>query len=186
MNCQGSHAAFSKNCPKWLEEKEVQRLKHTLGISFPEARKRLQPTVPVQQSYASVAQPVKQVSVRSMAVQTDLTWPKSSSTPKTLSSSTGSSKQTNASSQTVKSTDNRDSSSQKKSESHRSRSVSKDKREPKCSSSDSVPTRSRFSGLDVDDEEEEDMEEEVPVPPQRPCPLSKKGNKGGVKKSAPT
>ena len=63
VNCQGSHAAFSKNCPKWLEEREVQRLKHTLGISFPEARKRLQPTVPVQQSYASVAHTVKQVSV---------------------------------------------------------------------------------------------------------------------------
>ena len=161
----------------------MQRLKHTHGISFPEARKRLQSAAPVQQSYASVANPVKKVSVKSITVQTDLTWPESSSSPKLVSSLAGSSKQTTAASQTTKSTGSRDSSSQRKSESHRSRSNVRDKREPKPSSS-GVPTNSRYSGLDVDDHEE-DMEED-PMPPQKPCPLSKKGFKGGGKKSSTT
>ena len=155
-----------------------------LRISFPEARKRIQSAAPVQQSYASVANPIKKVSVRSMAVQTNLTWPNSSSSPKPLPSSAGSSKQTNAASQTPKSTGSRDSSSQRKSESHRSRSVSKDRREPKPSSSDNVHTYSRFTGLDVDDDEE-DMEDEM-LPPQKPCPLSKKVHKGGGNKSSTT
>jgi len=38
-NCSGSHAAYSKDCPKWLLEKNVQRIKAERGISFTEACK---------------------------------------------------------------------------------------------------------------------------------------------------
>jgi len=38
-NCSGSHAAYSKDCHKWLLEKNVQRIKAERGISFTEACK---------------------------------------------------------------------------------------------------------------------------------------------------
>ena len=50
-NCQGQHTADSKDCPVWQREKEIMRVKYTQNISFPEARKIVQPST---QSYASV------------------------------------------------------------------------------------------------------------------------------------
>ena len=40
-NCQGDHPAYSKQCPKLKQEQDVIRLKYTLNIPFPEARKRI-------------------------------------------------------------------------------------------------------------------------------------------------
>ena len=37
-NCKGAHAAFSRECPLWKEEKEILNLKYTKNLSFPEAR----------------------------------------------------------------------------------------------------------------------------------------------------
>ena len=39
INCQDSHSAYSKGCPLWNKEKQIQYLKVTNSISFPEARK---------------------------------------------------------------------------------------------------------------------------------------------------
>ena len=39
VNCKGEHPAFSKKCPKFLEEKEIQSLRMKRKISFTEARK---------------------------------------------------------------------------------------------------------------------------------------------------
>ncbi|GFX80458.1 putative adenylate cyclase type 3-like protein [Trichonephila clavipes] len=39
-NCKGEHAAFSKICPKWQQEKEIQRIKVLENISYSEAKKR--------------------------------------------------------------------------------------------------------------------------------------------------
>ncbi|KAM7307350.1 hypothetical protein ISCGN_010986 [Ixodes scapularis] len=41
VNCGEPHAAYSRSCKKWEEEKEVIILKVKENISFPEARKRL-------------------------------------------------------------------------------------------------------------------------------------------------
>ena len=34
VNCKGSHPAYSKDCPKWKEEKEICRIKVMSNISF--------------------------------------------------------------------------------------------------------------------------------------------------------
>ncbi|XP_055951418.1 uncharacterized protein LOC129987463 [Argiope bruennichi] len=38
-NCQGDHPAFSKSCPQWILQKEIQTTKVRKNISFAEARK---------------------------------------------------------------------------------------------------------------------------------------------------
>ena len=77
INCDGNHAAFSKNCSKWLQEKEIQHLKHTMNISFPEARQRVQIK---EKSFASVVQSTQKTK-KSISIQTDYTWPTSSHNP---------------------------------------------------------------------------------------------------------
>ena len=37
INCSGPHGASSRECPVWLREKEVQRVKVEKNISFPQA-----------------------------------------------------------------------------------------------------------------------------------------------------
>ena len=37
-NCQGKHASNDKECPKWKEKKEIQRIKAERGISYTEAK----------------------------------------------------------------------------------------------------------------------------------------------------
>ena len=73
INCLGNHPAFSRDCPQWVREKEVQVLKLTRGMSFPEARKYLEErnTASKAPSYAEVANPKKMVA---SGCQTDLTW----------------------------------------------------------------------------------------------------------------
>ena len=39
VNCEGAHPAYSKECPKWIEEREICRVKATTNVSFKEARK---------------------------------------------------------------------------------------------------------------------------------------------------
>ena len=57
-NCQGNHPADSRDCLVWKKEKEINTIKYTNNISFPEARKLIQsrnqfPT----RSYAQVTTP---------------------------------------------------------------------------------------------------------------------------------
>ena len=65
-NCNGNHPAFSKDCPRWITEKEIQRVRTEQKISSPEARKIVE-GVNKQPSYASVV--AKQVV--SVGCQTD-------------------------------------------------------------------------------------------------------------------
>ena len=44
VNCEGEHSSFSKDCPKWREEKEIQRVKVTQNITFQQARQQVTPT----------------------------------------------------------------------------------------------------------------------------------------------
>ncbi|XP_055924724.1 uncharacterized protein LOC129956803 [Argiope bruennichi] len=39
LNCSGSHPAYSRDCPKWKTEKEIQSLKVRRNISYAEAKK---------------------------------------------------------------------------------------------------------------------------------------------------
>jgi hypothetical protein len=167
VNCQGAHAAYSKDCPKWREEKEVQRIKHTLNISYPEARKRVQPPQSSTATYASVVGGGKKVKISTVSIQTELTWPLSSPTPIQLQQTN---KQSNAACQTAKSDPPKDNSRQQgtRSDSQRSRSVSRESSKPDKMSSD----------------RDEDMDTGI-VPKQRPCPLSRKTNKGGGKNHPP-
>jgi len=66
FHCSGNHFSFSKSCPRWKTEQEIVTLKHTLNLSFPEARKRIQQKTSI--SYASVATK----SYKSSATQTEI------------------------------------------------------------------------------------------------------------------
>ena len=62
-NCKGSHAAFSRECPIWKEEKEILNIKYTKNVSFPEARQLVkqrqadQPRFSFSSSYSNVTAP---------------------------------------------------------------------------------------------------------------------------------
>ena len=75
--CKGSHMAPSKECPIWIRESAICKLKVTNNISFPEARKlyfsQNKPTTSATvNSYAVAAKAPR--SAASFACQTNLTW----------------------------------------------------------------------------------------------------------------
>jgi hypothetical protein len=72
-NCKGKHFAYSRECPKWKTEKQVQQIKIEKRLSYPEARKIVETITPVAagKSYAAAVK----VSTISITTQTDLTWP---------------------------------------------------------------------------------------------------------------
>jgi hypothetical protein len=92
-NCSGNHMASSRDCPKWKQEKEIQKVKTDRGISFAEARKLV--AVPgnlasgvLDSRYAAAARSVSAATdvkrttpVVSSSCQTDLTWPLSAEHP---------------------------------------------------------------------------------------------------------
>ncbi|GFX40164.1 uncharacterized protein TNCV_4317991 [Trichonephila clavipes] len=53
INCLQPHPPDSKICPKWKIEKQIQEIKTTQNISYPEARKLIVPQLP--QTYAQAA-----------------------------------------------------------------------------------------------------------------------------------
>jgi len=67
VNCDGEHSSFSKECPKWKIEKEIQRLKITQNISFQQARQQISPTTAPGQLYSSIVQ--KKVQTTTIATQ---------------------------------------------------------------------------------------------------------------------
>jgi len=80
-NCSGSHSAFSRDCPKWIQEKQVQIIKAEKGVSFPEARRLASSgyttsSASQTRSTASVIKqgiPTSRLSVCSVHTQTELT-----------------------------------------------------------------------------------------------------------------
>ena len=78
-NCSGPHASSSKDCPVWLKEKEIQRIRVEKRISFPEARRVIEaksPTVvSAKVTYATMlSKPSNRSQTASVSCQTDLTW----------------------------------------------------------------------------------------------------------------
>ena len=71
FNCKGEHFASAKTCPKWISEKEIQTIKFTKNISYPEARKIVEGRTPSGLSYAAVARPSVLKSFTSSFAQTD-------------------------------------------------------------------------------------------------------------------
>ena len=76
-NCKGSHMASSKECPIWIRETAICKLKVSNNISIPEARKlyfsQNKPTTSANaNTYAAAAKAPQ--SVASVACQTNLTW----------------------------------------------------------------------------------------------------------------
>ena len=63
VNCKGEHPAFSKKCPKFLEEKEIQSIRVKRKISFTEARKIVRAThaPSTRRSYAAAVSVKKTV-----------------------------------------------------------------------------------------------------------------------------
>ena len=56
VNCKGDHAASDRNCPKFLEQKKIIRIKFTERITFPEAKRKFEASIK-SQSYTSVTVP---------------------------------------------------------------------------------------------------------------------------------
>ena len=78
VNCDGNHESFSRDCPSWKIEKDIQTVRVTRGITFPEARKIVQATgntPTTATSYSAVVGAGKALSSASIACQTELTWP---------------------------------------------------------------------------------------------------------------
>ena len=106
VNCQGNHASNDKECPKWKEEKEIQRIKAERGVSYSEAKKQMDIFNFVKTTYAQAAAATKPV-VKTVTVetQTEMTWPDGAKQPKkcalekqtTKVTKTSSSSQTSAS-----------------------------------------------------------------------------------------
>ena len=73
VNCKGKHFAYSRECAKWKLEKKVQQVKVEKRISFPDARKLVELSTPVvaEKSYAAAVK----ITTKSVATNTDLTWP---------------------------------------------------------------------------------------------------------------
>ncbi|XP_041369896.1 uncharacterized protein LOC121383865 [Gigantopelta aegis] len=82
-NCKGKHFAYSRECPKWKVEKQVQQVKVEKRLTFIDARKLVESStnVVLGKSYATAVK----VSTTSIATQTDLTWPNSEDTFKKIS-----------------------------------------------------------------------------------------------------
>jgi len=99
-NCSGPHSASSKECPVWLREKEVQRVKAENNISFPKAwqivtqqQSTLLRSEPTSAAVVSAAVSVQRhptvtasapIKSSSVAVPTDLTWPSGQEQPQQI------------------------------------------------------------------------------------------------------
>ena len=70
-------------CPKWKEDKEIQRIKAERGISYTEAKRQMDIFISVKTAYAKMAAATKPV-VKSVTVetQTEITWQDGSKQPK--------------------------------------------------------------------------------------------------------
>lgn len=64
VNCSGTHSSFSKDCPQWLLEKQIQKLKITNKITYPEAR-RLVTATPATNTGTNLPQTFAQVTTAS-------------------------------------------------------------------------------------------------------------------------
>ncbi|XP_023224216.1 uncharacterized protein LOC111625322 [Centruroides sculpturatus] len=68
VNCKDAHPSYSRKCPAWQREKEIQRVKTVNNIPYPEARRMVTSTAPLRQkTFAAVLK-----STKTCGVQTDI------------------------------------------------------------------------------------------------------------------
>ncbi|XP_023212008.1 uncharacterized protein LOC111614874 [Centruroides sculpturatus] len=68
VNCRDAHPSYSRKCPAWHREKEVQRLKTINNILYTEARRMVTQSLPTKQkTFAAVLK-----STKTCGVQTDI------------------------------------------------------------------------------------------------------------------
>ncbi len=76
-NCLENHPSYSKDCPIWKQQMEINRLKFSRNISFSDARKLVQSQESTG-TYASIVQTTPEITPKvktsSIDCQTDLTW----------------------------------------------------------------------------------------------------------------
>ncbi len=75
-NCKGDHMPSSKQCPAWIRESAINRLKYERNISFPEARKIYNTSsTSTSTSYATVTKSqVIKPATRTVSCQTQTSW----------------------------------------------------------------------------------------------------------------
>ncbi|XP_041374774.1 uncharacterized protein LOC121387651 [Gigantopelta aegis] len=74
LNCKGNHCAYSRECPWWQLEKQVQQVKVQKKLSFIDARRLVETATPTVADKSYTAAASAKVATKSVAVNTDLTW----------------------------------------------------------------------------------------------------------------
>ena len=85
VNCSGSHPSFSRDCPQWQREREIQRVRVTQRVSFPEARRVVESST-ITPSGGSFAEKVKANLTATVACQTFLSCFQKTFSPESVSS----------------------------------------------------------------------------------------------------
>lgn len=151
-NCNGDHPAYSRTCPVFLKEKEIQRVKYQGEMSFPEARKVVEArssTIPSGKSFADATKTAEaKPEYRSVAVQTTITWPYNAPKYKSINATQSSSSQTNDQSA------NKKESVPDKTQSPKKGKVMQQSSRPSKGSEDPIRLHNRFEGMDNMDTEE--------------------------------
>ena len=71
VNCSGPHLASDKNCPAWVKEKHVLKIKTVQKVSIGQARRLYNDSLPPVNSFARVASSQKKPEMAEMATQTE-------------------------------------------------------------------------------------------------------------------
>ena len=189
VNCGGNHGAFSRDCPVFKEEQQIQRVKTDKGISFQEAARQVR-GVKSASTYANV---VRKVNCADAGTQTNVVWLKKDKAVvisdavccKTTQCGNVEKSKTGSSSQKLSSVDNNESQvSSQRSTSVRGRTMNrKDSSQSQSSSpfrscSQSPCSLNRFAALENMDTDDltavaESKGLKPPLKP-KPCPKSKK------------
>ena len=80
MNCGDDHMAYSRDCLRWTFEKQVQSIKVSQHLSYPEASKLITGPTP-NKSFADIIKQSAKPQTKTISIQTDLHWPKNSASP---------------------------------------------------------------------------------------------------------
>ncbi|KAJ8018006.1 Nucleic-acid-binding protein from mobile element jockey [Holothuria leucospilota] len=78
VNWEGCHPSNSKTCPKWVQEKQIQKIKASSNISYKEAEETFLSQESQLKNYPGAVKTAKVC----IFTQTDMTWPMGSSFPK--------------------------------------------------------------------------------------------------------
>ena len=72
VNCKGDHPSYSRNCQKWIKEKEIQTIRTKQNITYPEAKKIVESRTPtIGISYAAIASKTNEKNRQSIGTQTE-------------------------------------------------------------------------------------------------------------------